>query len=937
MYKSQVGRWLLAALSLAAIVAGCTKPTPPPPILPTIGAFSVEPDTIVEGDSATLSWTVANANTVSIVVDDVVIHESSELSGTFNVTPLATTEYHLIALRGTRSAEESVTLTVTPAPVPLQIESFTADPTSLPPGGGTTQLSWTVTGASGIVVTAVGGDVVYTGEEASHAIEVDLTDTTTFTLTATGENGSTADEDVTVGVALPAPTIDAFSASPSNLPVGGGTTTLSWVVSNADTVLIEFVGGSTVYDGSELAYSLAVNVPVTRTFRLTASSSVGSVDRDVIVTVDAPPPPVIVTLQAAPSNLPYGGGTTDISWTVTGATSVQLSPVGGAPVYTGADLTHSVNVPVTTTTTFRLVATSSVGSVTADVTVTVAPPPPPPVITAFTVTPPSLPYTGGNVSVSWDVVGASNIVVQVVGGSTIYDGSAPASSVAHAVTADTTYSITATNAGGSVNDTASVTVAAPPVAVMQDLSATVIPGSQLQIAWHASDATSFDVYAVAPDDTTILLGGNATSPLTVPIPASTNQTIRVVAHGPGGDDSDQVVPANVVVSTADYDKYYLLGYTPETPIPGTLRYVLDNAAPGSVVGFASDITEIALEGVDLQSTAGGTVDAHLILRQDVTVSGPPSRVTLRGSYNMDLPGIVDPFTYESRLIWIGPGRQIVLENLNLRDGTFIFKGAGIFNGGTLTVRNTDILDSRAWEGGGGIWNSATGNLRLEQVVLSGNEAAVLDSEDGNPLVIRDQVMSGQSFNLQGYGGALFNDGGTVYMEDTTVSSNRSRFSGGAVYSNGGSLEIVDSTMTGNSSNFAYYTPGGNQPGFGGGIVLTNSATLTITSVTFSGNFAQREGGALYMDAGASVVHSGVAMNNNSADYGGGISQKYYQAVGELDRIGMTFSGNTATSLGPDYYGVCLDCLPVAGATRHGTLDLPSQGLYTPSTDSSRFR
>ncbi len=937
MYKSQVGRWLLAALSLALIVAGCTKPTPPPPVLPTISAFSVEPDTIVEGESATLSWTVANANTVSIVVDDVVIHESSELSGTLSVTPLATTEYHLVALRGTRSVEETVTLTVTPAPVPLRIQSFTADPASLPAGGGTTQLSWAVTGASGIVIAAVGGDVVYTGEEASHAIEVDLTGTTTFTLTATGENGVTADENVTVGVALPAPTIDSFSASPGNLPVGGGTTTLSWVVSNADTVLIEVVGGSTIYDGSELDHSVAATVPVTRTFRLTASSSVGSVDRDVIVTVDAPPPPVIVTLQATPSNLPYGGGTTDISWTVTGATSVQLSPVGGSPVYSGTELTHSVNVSVSVTATFRLVATSTVGSVNADVTVTVAPPPPPPVITAFTVTPPTLPYTGGDVSVSWNVTGASNIVVQVVGGSTLYDGSAAASSVTHTVTADTTYSITATNAGGSVSDTASVTVAAPPAAVMQDLSATVISGSRLQVVWHATDAISFDVYAVSADDTPSLLSGNATSPLTVPIPASTNQIIRVVARGPGGDDSDQVIPANVVVSAADYDQYYLLGYSPETPIPGTLRQVLADAVPGSVVGFASDITEIALEGVDLQSTAGGTVDAHLILRKDVTVSGPTSRVTLRGSYNMDLPGIVDPFTYESRLIWIGPGRQIVLENLNLRDGTFIFKGAGIFNGGTLTVRDTDILDSRAWEGGGGIWNSATGNLRLERVVLSGNEAAVLDTEDGNPLVIRDQVLAGQWFNLQGYGGALFNDGGTVYMEDTTVSSNRSRFSGGAIYSNGGSLEIVASTVTGNASNYAYYTPGGNQPGFGGGIVLTNAAALTLTSVTLSGNSAQREGGALYMDAATSIIHSGVAMNNNSADYGGGISQKYNQAVGELDRTGMTFIGNTATSAGPDYYGVCLDCLPAAGATRNGTLDLSSPGLYTPSTDGSRFR
>lgn len=843
----------MAAASLLPLLAvGCTTPTPPQPSPPTISSFSVAPDTIVEGGTAILAWTVTNADTVAIVVGDVEIQESSESTGTFDVAPLVTTQYKLIARRGTRSTEATVTLTVTPAPVAPQVDEFEADPANLPVGGGTSRLSWVVSDATSVVVASSGGTIFYDGAEVEHAIDVTLTETTTYTLTATGENGLKTERDLTVTVASPAPTIDTFVASPATLPAGGGTT--------------------------------------------------------------------------------------ELTWSVTGATSVELSPVGGAPLYSGTDLSHSITIPVTETTTYRLTATSPDDSTTAERTVTVSPPPPPPSITTFTATPSSLPYTGGTVSVSWVVTGADGVVVEVVGGPTLYDGSELTNSIDHPVAANTTFSLTATNSSGPVSGTATVTVAAPPVAAIQGLSAVVVPGSQLQIEWLATDALSADVYAVASDDTTVLLDDDATSPLIVPIPASTRQTIRVVAHGPGGDDSTEVVPDNVVVSTADYDVYDLLGYTPETPIPGTLRFVLANAAPGSVVGFASDITEIALEGVDLESTPSGIVDAHLILRQDVTVSGPPARVTLRGSYNMDIPGIVDPFTYESRLVWIGSGRDVVFENLNLLEGTFIYRGAGVFNAGKLTIRNSDVANGRAWEGGGGIWNAATGDLRLEGVSLSGNEAAVLDSENGNPLIIRDQVMAGQTFNLQGYGGAVFNDGGTVYMEDTTISSNRSRFSGGAIYSQGGTLEIVDSTITGNSSDFGHYTPGGNQPGFGGGLVLTGNAILTASNVTLSNNFALREGGALYLDTGSALTFTSLTISNNSSDYGGGISQRYTRAVGELDRTGIVFSGNSATTAGPDYYGVCTDCAPYTSTARPDALGVPAPGLYTPSPDVFwRFR
>ena len=81
--------------------------------------------------------------------------------------------------------------------------------------------------------------------------------------------------------------------------------------------------------------------------------------------------PTITAFTATP-NLPVGGGTTTLNWTVSGATSLSIDQGVGAvtPVTTG-----STTKAITATTTFTLTATNSAGSVTATATTTVTPPP----------------------------------------------------------------------------------------------------------------------------------------------------------------------------------------------------------------------------------------------------------------------------------------------------------------------------------------------------------------------------------------------------------------------------------------------------------------------------------------------------------------------------------------------------------------------------------
>src|SRR5277367_1017452 len=120
---------------LLVATAGCKKkapaPPPPPPSAPVkqaappppppkpqaarINSFTAEPQTIQRGQSATLSWSVANATNISI--DQGL--GSITANGTRQVFPANTITYTLTANSGGGNDMRSVTVNVTvPAPPP---------------------------------------------------------------------------------------------------------------------------------------------------------------------------------------------------------------------------------------------------------------------------------------------------------------------------------------------------------------------------------------------------------------------------------------------------------------------------------------------------------------------------------------------------------------------------------------------------------------------------------------------------------------------------------------------------------------------------------------------------------------------------------------------------------------------------------------------------
>ena len=157
--------------------------------------------------------------------------------------------------------------------------------------------------------------------------------------------------------------------------------------------------------------------------------------------------PVLTNFAATPAALSNAGGLVTLSWTASDASTLSIDHgVGDVSGQVSASAT------VSTTTTFTLTATNAIGTTTATTTVTVQPPAAP-TITSFTATPPSLPAGGGAVTLNWATTSATSVAID--NGIGVVTGTSKVVNV----TASTTFTLTASNAGGSPTAQTNVVVA----------------------------------------------------------------------------------------------------------------------------------------------------------------------------------------------------------------------------------------------------------------------------------------------------------------------------------------------------------------------------------------------------------------------------------------------------------------------------------------------
>lgn len=499
--------------------------TPPPAPVCTLDA---NPTSILNGENSTLTWTTNNVHTVSInqgigtVVED----------GNRNVSPTQTTTYTLTATGdgGTVTCEDTVTVTEPPAPVC----TLDASPNSIDQGE-SSKLTWTTDNATQVSIDQSIGTVALDGSK-----DVFPTQTTTYTLTATG-NGKTVTcaDTVTVTQEPDAPICELF-VDPNQVTLGGNAR-VEWDSTNVTHILItEAIEGqseTTFQDTNATQGSVVITPTATTTYEGTFTGPGGIVMCEDTVTVVPPVvEPLLCTLDTDPNSFPFGGGTTTLAWTTDNADSVSIDQGIGS-----VNLDGSLDRNVTNDTAFTLTATRGNETKQCVAIVDVGEEQTSPQCNSFTVTPNEL-SDEGTVTLEWDTSFADNVTINNGIGSVSADGSATTT-----VGTTTTFTLTASDGEESAQCQATVTILPPESGLSCD-AFSINPGSlprgggDVTLSWSTTGATQVSINqgigSVDPDGSrNVNVTESATFQLTASDGVDTvtcNTTVSVDTGGGGG-------------------------------------------------------------------------------------------------------------------------------------------------------------------------------------------------------------------------------------------------------------------------------------------------------------------------------------------------------------------------------------------------------------------
>ena len=342
-----------------AVTVNVTPATPPPTV-----ALSAVPNAIVQGASASLTWSSTNATACTASGDWTGAKTTQGTQSTGTLTTARAYSYGLSCTGPGGVASRSATVVVSATP-PAPSVSLSANPAQIARGG-TSTLSWSATNAS--TCTASGG---WSGAKAISGSQTTsaLSQSTTFTLACTGSGGTTTRSvSVTVTPATPPPTVTLTAAPPAI--VRGGSSTMNWTTANATSCVASGDwSGSRGLSGSQSTGAL--NTVRTYNYTLSCSGAGGTTSRTATVVVSAQPPPPTITIAATPSQVPQGG-TAMLSWSSANATSCSASGGwSGSKPLSGSQVTAALSQ----TTTFVLSCSGAGGTASRSTTVTVTVPP----------------------------------------------------------------------------------------------------------------------------------------------------------------------------------------------------------------------------------------------------------------------------------------------------------------------------------------------------------------------------------------------------------------------------------------------------------------------------------------------------------------------------------------------------------------------------------
>ncbi|NJM13553.1 MAG: DUF4214 domain-containing protein [Synechococcaceae cyanobacterium SM1_2_3] len=353
---------------------------------------------------------------------------------------------------------------------------------------------------------------------------------------------------------------------------------------------------------------------------------------------------------------------------------------------------------------------------------------------------------------------------------------------------------------------------------------------------------------------------------------------------------------------------------------GSLRQaVLDaNAnADADTIVFSPTVTGI------IKLTSG-----ELPITHAVTITGPGASVLKVSGNNA------------SRIFNIASGASVDIEGLTLQEGS-ADNGGAIYNNGSVTLNNSQLLGNKAAKSGGGLYNNG-GTVKVNSTTVSDN-VAVGDSSyfpGGGGICSKYGIVTVSNSAL--FGNSTGAHGGAIQIQRTTVDPLlqssltvfNSTLSGNSAGNSGGGITNVDSILTITNSTVSGNLVGNGTVGYGGGIDNTGNLLIsdaTVLSNTVSGNSAGT-GGGFFLHSGFLKLGNSVVAGNAAKDgkeimkfNGTGLISQGHNLFGENGSSGLVnanpiasdkiLSGAIATAIVPlaNNGGPTQTHLPVAGS------------------------
>ncbi|MDF3026308.1 MAG: C-terminal target protein [Fluviicola sp.] len=328
-------------------------------------------------------------------------------------------------------------------------------------------------------------------------------------------------------------------------------------------------------------------------------------------------------------------------------------------------------------------------------------------------------------------------------------------------------------------------------------------------------------------------------------------------------------------------------------VPGTLRYEIHHAAPGTTI-YLSGLT--------------GSIN----LLDSIIITKNVKLVAHNG------PGVIDG-NLMTNLFEVNSGVTLEMTGLTLQEGSLApnhplpLYGHAVHLFGNLIATNCIFKDNVSKYGGAIYSNTAGSEVKVTNCVFEDNRSGI-----GGAIYIRFAKLSAQ--------GCSFKNNGRVVSTATGAG-------GGAIYIINAEAYVLNCSFTGN-----YASAPSNLSGYGGAIYVTGNVNLEFSNSSFTGNAAQGGlggiGGAFAINSPSNYIIkcklSNLTVANNFAPKGGGI---YLDNTAPF-HIGNCIVANNSSSPGndPDLYlpTANVQCISTGG-NLIGKIGL-APGVFTPTTN-----